>query len=192
MTSENFILQFKIGDETICDELIEYHTHNTEYKNDRSGGGESNVKQSIDVQVLPTSKHPSIKKYVKYVMNGLKHYLDTYKHFQSDLTILESFNIQYYKPHGGFRKWHCERSNYQSHQRGLVFMTYLNTIDGGGTEFAYYPDVKINAEKGVTLIWPTDFTHTHRSVVTSNEKWIITGWYNHYDVGLIKQILGRI
>ena len=33
------------------------------------------------------------------------------------------------------------------------------------------------AKKGKTLIWPTDFTHTHRGVISlSKEKYIITGW----------------
>ena len=29
------------------------------------------------------------------------------------------------------------------------------------------------------VIWPTDFTHTHRGIVApKEEKWIATGWFN--------------
>ena len=66
-------------------------------------------------------------------------------------------------------------------------MTYLNDVpDGGGTEFAYYPELKVNAKKGLTLLWPTDFTHTHRGVISQHEKYIITGWFHHLGVAETK------
>ena len=67
---------------------------------------------------------------------------------------------------------------------------FLNDVpDGGGTEFAYYPEVKIKAKKGLSLIWPTDFTHTHRGIVSQHEKWIITGWFNHQGVSQTKRTI---
>ena len=42
---------------------------------------------------------------------------------------------------------------------------------------------KIKAVKGKTVIWPTDFTHTHRGIVSPTEhKYIATGWFNFFDV----------
>ena len=56
-------------------------------------------------------------------------------------------------------------------------MTYLNDVEDGGTEF-YYQKLKTKAKKGLTLIWPTDFTHTHRGIVSkTKEKYIVTGWF---------------
>jgi hypothetical protein len=58
-------------------------------------------------------------------------------------------------------------------------MTYLNDVPNGGTEF-YYQGLKSPAKKGLTLIWPADWTHTHRGIVDDkNEKYIVTGWYNY-------------
>ena len=37
-------------------------------------------------------------------------------------------------------------------------------------------------------MWPTDFTHTHRGVVSEYEKYIVTGWINHASVRTIKGI----
>jgi hypothetical protein len=35
------------------------------------------------------------------------------------------------------------------------------------------------AKKGLTMIWPTDWTHIHRGIVSeTKEKMIVTGWYN--------------
>ena len=57
-------------------------------------------------------------------------------------------------------------------------MTYLNDVPNGGTEFKYQ-GIKSPAKKGLTIIWPSDWMHTHRGIIDEeNEKYIITGWYN--------------
>ena len=58
-------------------------------------------------------------------------------------------------------------------------MTYLNDVKNGGTEFMYQK-LKAPAKKGLTLIWPTDWTHTHRGVISKKqEKYIVTGWFSY-------------
>jgi len=58
-------------------------------------------------------------------------------------------------------------------------MTYLNDVyEEGGTEFLCQK-LKVDARKGLTLIWPADWTHMHRGVVSrTEEKYIITGWFS--------------
>ena len=58
-------------------------------------------------------------------------------------------------------------------------MTYLNDVtDDGETEF-YYQKIKVKPQKGLTLIWPADWTHTHRGNTSkTQDKYIITGWYS--------------
>ena len=93
--------------------------------------------------------------------------------------VTESPAIQHYRPGGGFKMAHFERSGYATTTRMLVWMTYLNDVaDGGGTHFVYQKHT-FEAKKGRTLIWPSDFTHTHVGVVSASEhKYIITGWMN--------------
>ena len=58
----------------------------------------------------------------------------------------------------------------------LVWMVYLNDVEDGGTEFMYQK-LKIPARKGLFLMWPSDFTHTHRGIISqTKEKYILTGW----------------
>jgi hypothetical protein len=94
--------------------------------------------------------------------------------------VTESPAIQHYRPGGGFKLPHFERSGYDTTTRMLVWMTYLNDVkDGGGTHFVYQKHT-FEARKGRTLIWPSDFTHTHVGVVSPTEhKYIITGWMNY-------------
>ena len=63
-------------------------------------------------------------------------------------------------------------------------MTYLNDVqDGGETEFPMF-GLKVNPEKGKTLIWPAEWTHAHLgAVVKKGNKYIITGWMHYpYDI----------
>ena len=46
-----------------------------------------------------------------------------------------------------------------------------------------YQEKKLQPKKGLTAIWPTDFTHTHRGIISPTEtKITITGWFNYVDV----------
>jgi len=180
---ENFILPFQIDNDKLFDGLIDYHKNNTEYKYGSEATHDKDTKQSTDVNIQFVSNNKFIKDYTNYLIKGLKAYSKKYEYFNSELTISEGFNIQHYGPGQGFKRWHNERDQYQSHQRALVFMTYLNDVpDGGGTEFAYYPEIKIKAKRGLSLLWPTDFTHTHRGIISQHDKYIITGWFHHLGV----------
>ena len=186
---ETFIRKFNI-DTSICAGLIDYHNNNFEYREagklaDYAHGGpvlDKSTKDSLDVYFFGSSKDGRIIKYFQALTDCL---IDYRKHYNlNDYESALANNIQYYPPGGGFKKWHCERPTYGSSnsivvQRALVYMTYLNDVkDGGETEFKYQ-QVKVKPEKGLTLIWPSDFTHTHRGVPSpTEEKWIATGWFN--------------
>ena len=63
----------------------------------------------------------------------------------------------------------------------LVFMTYLNTCKKAGTMF-YYQKKTFECKIGQTLIWPAQWTHTHKGVISNKEtKYIITGWWSYVD-----------
>ena len=145
----------------------------------------TNTKDSIDMGFDPGGKYyntnKSLQEYDKYLQIVLDNYLKDYE-YADEMTafnIQEYINIQHYKPGGGFKIWHFENASPQTMSRKLVFMTYLNDVPNGGTEF-YYQNVLSPAKKGLTIIWPADWTHTHRGQVDEeNEKYICTGWYNY-------------
>lgn len=86
------------------------------------------------------------------------------------------FNMQKYKPGEGFAGWHFDKE-YNSRERVLVWMIYLNTVQDGGTEFKYQKHLE-KAEESKLLIWPADWTFTHRGQISnSNAKYILTGWF---------------
>ncbi len=191
---DNFIFTFNLGDVSLCDDLIKYYENNTEYKKQGIAGTgvDESVKKSTDVTVYPDNANPVIQKYQEYVMKGFNAYCDIYKFYSSSIK-LSAWNIQHYKPNEGFKEWHCERQSSANNNRSLVFMTYLNDInDEGGTEF-YYQKFKLTPSKGFSAIFPADFTHTHRGIVSKTEhKYITTGWYEFIDVGALLNESSRL
>ena len=92
-------------------------------------------------------------------------------------TITQAANVQRYLPGEGFYDWHCEADG-PDIDRVLAWMFYLNTCQDAGTEFKFQ-NMVTQCKQGSLLIWPANWTHFHRGVVSSTEtKYIVTGWFN--------------
>jgi len=185
---ESFIGAWFISDLKLCDDMIEYFKN---APNKQPGyvytGSEAEVLNDIkESEEIGFSPNCTDDVFVRYILN-LQDIVDEYKKKyiycdeQVAWSILEQTNVQYYKPGGGYKAWHTERNRaqYPGGSRHLVFMTYLNDVtDEGETEF-FYQKLKVKPVKGLTLIWPADWTHTHRGIPSpTEEKYIITGWFN--------------
>jgi len=167
--------------EKICDEVIEYFESSKDHFKGTVGGREYN-KDLLDDTRINITKEVLIKDLEDYYIS-LDKCLDEYKkrYVDSDrvnkYSLQNKINIQKYLPGEGYKVWHFE-DNGDEQKRHLVYMTFLNDVDNGGTEFKYQ-NLTIPAKKGLTLIWPAPWTHTHKGQVSNTQtKYIITGWYN--------------
>lgn len=185
--NNNFIEGYYLKDLSLCDNLINLF-NKSESKPGTFGKDkftklpriDNTVKNSMDLTLSKFSDNIYIKNYLDELSNIVQDYVKKYIMIdvQAPWNLFEKFNIQKYPPNGGYFNWHFERDGYDIAHRMLVFMTYLNDVkDGGETEWLYQ-NLKIKPKKGLTVIWPSDWTHTHRGVVSKTEtKFIITGWY---------------
>jgi|TARA_R110002073_G_scaffold245393_1_gene408062 hypothetical protein len=143
---------------------------------------DSNTKDSIDIYVDHEMREKGIwPRYMEHLQACLENYMLTYPeaNWTEKFSIKGRFNLQWYPKGGGFKRWHFENTGgeYEVH-RNLVFQTYCNDVPDGGTQFKYQ-NITVPAMKGLTLIFPAGFTHTHKSQVSlTQEKMIVTGWYN--------------
>ena len=184
---KSFIGAWYLPDLKVCDELIEYFRQSPEKLEGQIGHDHKvnkEIKDSLDLYIEPHElSHPLLRKYLINLSAITERYMEKYSAARDVQRwgITENINIQYYRPGGGYKRWHCERIGKASPgvNRHLVFMTYLNDVfDEGGTEFLYQK-IRTAPRKGLTLIWPTDWTHLHRGVVSpTEEKYIITGWFD--------------
>jgi hypothetical protein len=183
---DNFIHQAYLADLSVCDELITlFNSSSNKMPGNTFGGVNKQQKTSTDISFHASEigYSPTLEKYFLLLQKVCDQYIklypfcDAYSPWQIDY-----FNIQHYAPTEGYFAWHCERNGAhpKTSNRHLVWMTYLNDVDdAGGTEFLHQQQI-IQPRKGLTLIWPADWTYTHRGVASPTEhKHIITGWYNY-------------
>ena len=181
---KSFIGAWLLDDVSICDRLIDHFE-----KSEKKFEGTINtsmgnviwkeVKDSTDL-VLDSRDEITLE-YANLLQEVTNEYVKIYE--WSNKTgpwVVQSAQIQKYEPGGGYNDWHTERCSAAQSMVGrhLVFMTYLNDVtDQGETEWLYQK-LKVKPQKGLTIIWPSDWTHTHRGIISPTQaKYIVTGWY---------------
>ena len=176
-----------IIDNKLCDQIIFYFDNNKikQYQGVTSNGIDLKTKVRKDITINPKDiSKPGNEIFNKYFQELFECYEDYNLQWPFLSTMVSKleigrFNIGKYLPGQHFNKVHSERSNLNTLQRLFAFMTYLNDVDeGGSTEFTHY-GLSIKPKKGLTLIWPAEWTHAHRgNILGSGSKYIITGWLN--------------
>lgn len=181
----HFIGAWMIEPLTLCDQVIDFFERHPENhtQGKTAGGLNLEAKNSTDLSIWPRdleqASHAPLRDYIQRLFDCHRDYLEQWPFLKTFFTRadLGPFNIQRYRPGGHFLKLHSERTALASSHRVLAWMTYLNDVaEGGATEFAHQ-DLAVQPRKGLTLIWPAEWTHAHRAgVLHSGEKHIITGW----------------
>ncbi len=181
----HFIGAWQMNQLDLCDEIINYFeiNINKQKKGMTAEGLNQNIKKSIDISILPNElnlfENMVLKNYISYLYTCYTDYLNQWPFLTSFANKLEigTFNIQRYQSGEHFQQLHSERTSIATLHRVLVWMTYLNDVeDGGSTHFSHY-DLDIQPQKGLTLIWPAEWTHAHKgNILNSGSKYIITGW----------------
>ena len=183
----NFIGSWIMNPLSICDELITYFESNqNKQKRGTSGVGKNlDIKNSIDITVSPKEiKLPGNEVFEKYFHNLFSCYKDYVLQwpflsvFPENLQV-GKFNLQRYQSGQHFQSMHAERTSLETLHRVFAWMTYLNDVDvkeGGSTFFSHY-GLEVQPRKGLTLIWPAEWTHAHKgNLLNADSKYIITGW----------------
>jgi len=186
--NEDFIHSWTMPEE-ICDNIVNfYNTHPDEwvkgaYTNSENIMGDSkDIKDSNDLIISPRNNDKPFYDYKVALQKCLDEYIQMFPMINNlcSFGICEAYNIQHYPKGGGFKVEHFERDGSLTGtlKRCLVFLTYLNDVENGGTIFKYQ-NRTIKAQKGKTILFPPDWTHTHVGQISqTQEKMIVTGWYS--------------
>ena len=148
-------------------------------------GLEPDAKKTVDIYIDPNDlkrdDHGVFNRYIKELFSCYKDYLEQWPFLGRHIPNIEigSFNLQRYLPGDHFQQVHSERTSLNNLHRLFAWMTYLNDVEqeeGGATFFSHY-DLEIQPRKGLTLIWPAEWTHAHKgNLLNADSKYIITGW----------------
>ncbi len=187
IADKSFIGAWFLEDLAVCDRLID-HFENSEDKGPGTAYSQDDgrplvvkhIKDSTDLRLNPTQD--VAQDYAKELHKIVELYKE--KFLWSNKTGpwgIEAINLQKYNPDGAYFVWHAERTSgaVPAVYRHLVFMTYLNDVENQGETEFFYQQVKVKPQKGLTLIWPADWTHTHKGLTSPSEtKYIATGWFS--------------
>lgn len=164
-----------------CDGIIDYFENSKEIPKQRT---DTEYKNCYEMFISSTTDYyisflcqellPALYSEYKYKYNNLP----SAPQVCSDVTKIQ----KYCPPNDAYGEWHHERVSLDptSISRHLVWMMYLNDVeDAGETEF-YFQKIKVKPKAGKMVIWPPDWTHTHRGIPSPTEtKYIATGWFKH-------------
>ena len=178
---------FLIEDESVADDLVKEFHGRPQLRGmvSNAANGEpvvdTSVKDSLEMSFPANDPSVAWRRYLLSLKAAMGLYLEDYPYAGAygAFSITGRTNVQLYPPSGGYKTFHTERTGKGEPEgsRHLVFMTYLNDVtDAGGTEFCHQ-NLIVQPKKGLTLIWPADWTFTHRGVPSpTQEKIITTGW----------------
>lgn len=181
----HFVGSWKLQDTKICDELINYFENNTSQHAAGKAGDTLNaeVKSSTDLTIAPNDiqedQSSSFQQYFKELNSMYDDYREQWPFLKKLINRIEigPFNIQRYTEGQHFLGLHTERGGLSTLHRVFAWMTYLNDVDEGGSTFFSHYDLSVQPKKGLTLIWPAEWTHAHRgNAIEAGQKYIITGW----------------
>ena len=181
----HFIGSWTLESFSLCDDLINYFERNlAKQKKGKTGSGVNiNSKDSMDIRIKPKEiilpGNEAFKAYFQELFECYKNYIEEWPFLKDLAQKLEigSFNLQRYKPGQHFNRIHTERASIDTSHRVFAFMTYLNDVEEGGSTYFSHYDLEIQPRKGLTLIWPAEWTHAHRgNILREGSKYIITGW----------------
>tara|TARA_R100001086_G_scaffold115127_3_gene58818 strand:- start:86 stop:685 length:600 start_codon:yes stop_codon:yes gene_type:complete len=182
---DNYFIGCYIMQEPLINSLLEWKELNKEFGKktsvqNKEVSNKDIIKVCLEWGIENNNMYYPWGNYQKALKNCIDKYFSRYPQSQKVTPFLHLeriYNLQHYKPGEGFWAWHKENiGDKESIRRHLVFMTYLTTTPNAGTEFQAQ-NLTVPCEKGVTLIWPAGWTHTHRGQISNtHEKTIVTGW----------------
>lgn len=114
------------------------------------------------------------------LQQALERYAESHPALASKTLRCNTIKVQKTSPKGGYHVFHSENSNSpDAILRMLVWTIYLNDLSEGEgcTEFLEQ-GISVHPAAGRVVLFPADWTHTHRGNPTYNQdKYIATGWY---------------
>jgi hypothetical protein len=120
---------------------------------------------------------PPVDVYFKFLRECIACYLERYSIEFSGSIYNDVFKIHKVRKSEGFHQWHYEKSDADSLDRIMAYMTYLEVPKKGGETEFLHQSLRIKPVVGRTLIWPAGFTHMHRgNPPLDGEKMYIDGW----------------
>lgn len=183
--NSNFIGSWLIKEDSFT-EIINYFNDNHE-KHEASkldtGLLDKSKRDSIELTITPKEIEQNnltfFKNYILEIRECFMNYEKEWDYLSKSMekSYISKFHVEKFLIGGHHIDYHFDRINISSSHKALSWITFLNNNDAneGSLEFKHF-DCSIKPEKGLTLIFPSDWTHVHRqNILKTKEKFTIKG-----------------
>ena len=143
--------------------------------NSQQKSNEISIYSTASGRSLKTVKRKVKEKLTQTMKNSLRGINDPY--LKSFPFVSSCVLLQKTEPKEGYHAFHGENLGWNSKNRSLAWMVYLNDVEEEGETEFLYQELKLKPKKGRVVIWPGSFTHLHRGNPPRSTKYIATGWY---------------
>ena len=186
INKNNHFIGSWIIDDTSINEIIDYFNksyESLEASKTSQGKIDKLKKDSMNLSLNAKKiKKEKLNFFVSY-FNHLKDCLEDYKN-QWDLSSdiwkemqIGNFTLEKFPISGHHDNSYYDRNNLFTSHKTLSWLTFLNDLEGDeGELFFKYYEHSIKPKKGLTLIFPSDWMHSHQQKkIFSKEKFTIRG-----------------
>lgn len=183
--NNHFISSWSINEENL-DEIVEYF--NLSHENHAQGAYKTGlidktkkdcIELSIKPKVVDEKKLNFFFNYLNKIKICYEDYIKQWGYLQnnSQKIYIGSIKIEKYLLSGHNKEYQCDRNDIHSSHKSLSWITFLNSIEKeeGYMNFKYF-DYSVQPKKGLTLMWPSDWTHmNNHDVMKTQDKFSIRG-----------------
>lgn len=192
ISKSNFIGIWELENDDLLEKIIEFF--NLNHQNHTPGAStlgevDKSKKDLLEMLMSPKQiKENKLEIFIQYI----DRLIGCYNDYQDQWDFIKNWNKIYIGPFklekylvaGHHLDFSCERQNINSSHKILTWITFLNDLeDDEGELYFKYLDISIKPKKGMTLIFPSDWTHLHQqNVIKNTEKFTIRGSFHYPDI----------
>ena len=186
---DTFVGVFQLEDTVHCLNVIDYAEQSPE-RMVKSGtfGGNQGGKPDIEVrdsqQVDYSPRHYPVchKEILEFADGCLQTYMEKLPESANFPTfnILEVYNVIKYNKGQAYHGIHPDYMPLVEHldRRHLSFVMFLNSVAEGGELEFINQDLRIVPEEGKAVIFPSGWTHSHRTLPPSETRYVLQLWWS--------------
>ena len=175
-----FICQYQMADTTCCPESILNANRSQRWSQSKTVGGADLYSRDSEqlhfVYDYPPVEHEPI---LSFSQECLDHYTTEHKNAGNVplFGAIEGYNILRYKPGEAYHAVHPDWGWPQMSHRHLTFSMFLNTIPTDGELEFSQQNLKVAPVEGRSVIFPAAWTHAHRSLPTTVDRYVFNIFY---------------
>lgn len=180
---DTFVCQYQMGDTTCYPELILNANRSTRWGGALTEGGMDRYSRDSDqlhylIESPPVEHEPILA----FAQECVDHYTKERKQagIVPKFGMVEGYNILRYKPGEAYHAVHSDAGWPNLIHRHLSLVLFLNTIPKNGELEFPEQGVKIAPVEGRAVVFPAAWTHAHRSLPTTVDRYVFGVFYGFF------------